>query len=243
MSILFCMALLAAAADDSVDLSNPFIGDNVGEGVAMDEFAVAPAATPSVVDRSAIHVSDRGANSDDTTDVPPDFDLPFQCGSAPVMWTSADFPQPMDGNRPKPEWLGQPLVKTGDVHSIAVSSPPMITEIEAREALDKAILNAVRKYVDDQVGRIGAGRRVHITMDDVDSFGMETDRYMQNHRFVRRPDEDRPFALAVPPQLPRGNRPPLERARRHRPPAAHGADRRWRDGTADHGVRIPEIGQ
>jgi len=169
MSILFCMALLAAAADDSVDLSNPFIGDNVSDAVAMDEFTVEPATKSSAEETAEVTY-------------PPEFDLPFECGSQKVqVWTSADLPQPMNSIRPKPEWLGQPLVKTGDVHSIAASSPPMLTEIEAREQLDKAILTAVREYVDDQVGRVGAGRRVNITMDDVDSCGMETDRYMQDH--------------------------------------------------------------
>jgi len=59
---------------------------------------------------------------------------------------------------PRPAWVEAEDVRTGDVHTTAVSSGPHETERECRKALDRELELAVGRYVDWYLGNMYAER-------------------------------------------------------------------------------------
>lgn len=59
---------------------------------------------------------------------------------------------------PRPAWVESEDVRTGDVHTTAVSSGPHETERECRKALDRELELAVGRYVDWYLGSMYAER-------------------------------------------------------------------------------------
>jgi hypothetical protein len=59
---------------------------------------------------------------------------------------------------PRPAWVESEDVRTGDVHTTAVSSGPHETERECRKALDRELELAVSRYVDWYLGNMYAER-------------------------------------------------------------------------------------
>jgi hypothetical protein len=55
---------------------------------------------------------------------------------------------------PRPEWVEADDVRTGDIHTTAVSSGPHETERECRRALDRELDRAVREYIDWYLGHV-----------------------------------------------------------------------------------------
>ena len=85
---------------------------------------------------------------------------------------------------PRPDWIAAPLFNkgTGD-HWTSVSSGPWVTQVEAKTALEENIYEAVVDYVDDQIGRRGAARRIHITAEDIRRSGIVKHRYAEEDEF------------------------------------------------------------
>lgn len=59
---------------------------------------------------------------------------------------------------PRPDWVEAEDVRTGDVHTTAISSGPHETERECRKALDRELELAVSRYVDWYLGSVYAER-------------------------------------------------------------------------------------
>jgi hypothetical protein len=59
---------------------------------------------------------------------------------------------------PRPDWVEAEDVRTGDIHTTAVSSGPHETERECRKALDRELTQAVSRYVDWYLGNMYAER-------------------------------------------------------------------------------------
>jgi hypothetical protein len=55
---------------------------------------------------------------------------------------------------PRPDWVEAEDVRTGDIHTTAVSSGPHETERECRKALDRELEKAVSEYIDWYLGRV-----------------------------------------------------------------------------------------
>ena len=84
----------------------------------------------------------------------------------------------------RPDWLDQPLQTEGSGdHFASVSSGPWITDVEAQGELDKAIYETVATYVDDQVGRRGAARRIGLSLGEIRDRDMIVDAYTEDRQF------------------------------------------------------------
>jgi hypothetical protein len=83
----------------------------------------------------------------------------------------------------RPAWVEQPPQLKGSAeHFVSVASDPVKTDLEASEALAKEIREAVDNYINDQIGRSDAARRIHLSPDVASQLVVE--RYAEDLQFA-----------------------------------------------------------
>jgi hypothetical protein len=123
--------------------------------------------------------------------VPPSEDAAVEEATVPVSIAKEEFdletlkpstPFVVLRQEERPTWVGQaPQLKGNGEHFIAVSSDPWKTDLEASESLEKKLHTAVDDYINDQIGRPDAARRIHLPHDVVDQLIGE--RYAEDLQF------------------------------------------------------------
>jgi len=84
----------------------------------------------------------------------------------------------------RPEWVGETFHNKGSgEHWISVSSGPWLTDVEAQQALEENIYEAVANYIDDQIGRRGAARRIGLGIDEIRRQRLVVERYAETRDF------------------------------------------------------------
>ena len=81
-----------------------------------------------------------------------------------------------------PAWFGKtPSLRGAGEHCTAVESGPWLTDVEAETALNDVIHEAVAEYVDDQIGRRGAARKIRLSARDIALYRIVQDRYADEY--------------------------------------------------------------
>jgi hypothetical protein len=138
--------LIVCASGQAVwHFSGHIDGANVALAADEDSAEADPPAEGPVVSTSS---TDESASDEEDTEPGDDEELTIEIRSGKVI-----IP-------PRPEqvakWVESDPVRSGSVHTTAVSSGPQVNRRDCRRALDEELMEAVREYVDEYLGDVYA---------------------------------------------------------------------------------------